>query len=132
MHPAAGDRIERTLDGAVTAPDEEQVRALVAQPAGLLRDLLGLRHLDPRGVGEPVARERAAELREPSVEGLGRVCEDRDRGHARTAGAATLGAVDGCLGLRRAIDAAVVIRVTMTAQSRLPAASATLPRTSVA
>ena len=95
MDAAAGQRIERALHRAVTAPDEDQVRALVAESSRLLRDLLGLHDLDPGRVGEPVARERAPQLRQPAVERLGRVREDRDRGHTATPGSTTLGARAG-------------------------------------
>ena len=58
----AGHRVDAALDGAVAAPDEEQLGPLVQGALQLLRCEAALRHLDPQRIVHALALQLAPQL----------------------------------------------------------------------
>ena len=74
----ARELADAAADGAVAAPGEHEVGALVEGAAHLRGRLLGLRHLVPERVRVPAVGEDAAQLRQTAAERLLGVGDDRD------------------------------------------------------
>jgi hypothetical protein len=75
-------RVDTTLHGAVPAPHEHGVDALVDELRHGLGRLLALVDLYPEGVRESLLRQQGAQLGQPAAYGLAFVCQYADRAHA--------------------------------------------------
>ena len=124
-----GELADAAPDGAVAAPGEDEVGALVERPPHLLRRPLGLGHLVPERILDPLRREHAAQLGQPAVEPLLRV---RDDGDLHDATCARLRLRDGAAAPRgrRAAAAAAAARQAKSRTSTAPTPTSTPPATS--
>ena len=82
VEPVTDDRVDGPADGAVPAPHQHTIDAVVDHLADLVGGVLALRHFAPRGCHETGGLEKVTQLAETPTEHLVAMCDHAHLCHA--------------------------------------------------